>query len=517
MHDLACWRDRSSAPMLKLGTLLSLTMLAGCSAVGPDFVAPAAPGISSYTAQKLPKQTMATPGTKQGVAQTYKQETLERGTWWQSFNAPKLNNLIEQGLKASPTLAAAKAKLEQARQAYAAQSGSTELPQVNGNLGGQRKKNNNASIGQDGNENIYNFYNAGVTVSYNLDLFGGNRRTLESMAAQVDYQKYQLDAARLTLAGNIAVQAIVQASLNDQIATTRDIIKNQENQLKLVQARLNLGAATQSDVLTLQSQLDQTRATLPPLILKRDQANHLLATLIGESPSAFVPQFTLDDFSLPSELPVIVPSQWVAIRPDIQASTALLHQASAEYGVAIANLYPQINLSANLGSQGLTPARLFDANSVIWSLIAGLTQPVFNAGLEAGAKSAKAALAAAAANYQQTVLVGLRDTADALRATTIDADTLNAQTAAEHSALASLDLTEQQMKLGAVNALQLLTAQQQVALARLQTLSARSQRLSDTVTLFQAMGGGVPVTHQNQPQPETLSQNQTATPEKITP
>ncbi|OZB35245.1 MAG: RND transporter [Halothiobacillus sp. 15-55-196] len=475
--------------MLKLGTLLSLTMLTGCAAVGPDFVAPAAPDIPGYTAQAMPKSTKATNGIKQGEAQSLKQASFNQGDWWKAFNSPELNKLIEQGMAASPTLAAAEAKLEQARQTYVAQSGSTELPQVNGKLSGQKQKTNNSGFGQEGSGHVFGLYNAGVTVSYNLDLFGANRRALEALAAQTDYQKYQLDA--------------------------KNIISNQEEQLKLIRSRFDLGAATQSDVLTLQTQLDQTRATLPPLILKRDQSNHLLATLVGQPPSTAMPVFSLNDFTLPAELPVVVPSQWVASRPDIQASTALLHQASAQYGVAVSNLYPQINLSATLGSQGLTPASLFDANSIIWSLIAGLTQPIFNAGLESGAKAAKAALSAAAANYQQTVLNGLRNTADALRATTIDADTLNAQAAAEGSAQASLDLTQQQMKLGAVNAQQLLTAQQQVAQTRLLTLAARSQRLTDTVALFQAMGGGIPATTPNQPQ--TLSQNQTAKPEKNTP
>lgn len=517
MQDLACWRDRFSAPMLKLGTLLSLTMLAGCSAVGPDFVSPAAPDIPGYTAQTLPKNTQATTGIRQGEAQSFKRESLSQGAWWKAFNSNKLNKLIEQGMAASPTLAAAEAKLEQARQTYAAQSGSTEVPQVNGKLSGQKQKTNNSGIGQEGNGHVFGLYNASVTVSYNLDLFGANRRALEALAAQTDYQKFQLDAARLTLAGNIAVEAMTQAMLNDQITTTESIISNQEEQLKLVRSRLELGAATQSDVLTLQTQLDQTRATLPPLILKRDQSNNLLATLIGQPPSTVMPVFSLDDFTLPAELPVVVPSEWVASRPDIQASTALLHEASAQYGVAISNMYPQINLSATLGSQALTPARLFDANSVIWSLIAGLTQPLFDAGLKAGTNAAKAALSAAAANYQQTVLTGLRNTADVLRATTIDADTLNAQAAAERSAQASLDLTEQQMKLGAINAQQLLTAQQQVSQARLLTLAARTQRLTDSVALYQAMGGGVPVSNQNQPKTQTLSQIQTAKPEKNTP
>ncbi len=517
MHDLACWRDRFSAPMLKWGTLLSLSLLAGCSAVGPDFVAPAAPDIQKYTAQAVPKSTQSIVGTKQGEAQTFKIETLHQGAWWKAFNAPALNRLIEQGMTASPDLAAAEANLEQARQTYSAQSGSTELPQISGKLGGQKQKSNNTAIGQEGGGHVFGLYNAGITVSYNFDLFGGNRRTLEALAAQIDYQKYQLDAARLTLAGNIAIEAMTQAMLNDQIATTQSLIDSQEQQVKLTRARLSLGAATQSDVLTLQSQLDQTRATLPPLRLKRDQANHLLATLTGQPPSTEVHQFSLDDFALPDDLPMIEPSEWVAARPDIQASTALLHVASARYGVAISNLYPQINLSATLGSQALTPSGLFDASSVIWSLIGGLTQPIFNAGLKSAANAEKAALSAAAANYQQTVLTGLRNTADALRATTIDADTLKALVAAERSAQASLDMTEQQMKLGAVNSLQLLTAQQQVAQTRLLTLTARSQRLTDSVALYQAMGGGVPDTPQNQPETQHMTQNQSAKPETNTP
>lgn len=526
MSDLTSRHTRSAdsisgtivAWAVKSGALLSVSLLTGCAAVGPDFVRPSAPVISGYTTQSLPSKTAATTGIKQGGTQTYQTGAVQQGAWWQSFRSPSLNYLIEHGLKASPTLAAATAKLIQARQNYAAQAGSTEIPQVNGKLGAQRQRSNSTGIGTAGKNYVFDLYNAGVTVSYNLDLFGGNRRALEALAAQIDYQKYELEAARLTLAGNIAVQAMTQALLNDQISATKDIIANEQAQLKLARARLALGAATQSDVLTLQSQLDQTRATLPPLILKRDQTNHLLATLTGQPPDTKMPAFTLNDFTLPSELPVVVPSQWVKSRPDIQASTALMHAASAQYGVAISNMYPQINLSATLGSQALTPSSLFDASSIIWSLISGLTQPLFNAGLEAGEKSAKAALSAAAANYQQTVLAGLQNTADALRATTIDAQTLRAQVAAAQSAKASLNLTEQQMKIGAVDALQLLTAQKLAKQAQLSTLSARASRLTDSVALYQAMGGVVPVTTPDQSSSiQKISPTQSAKPEKNTP
>ncbi|OYY51636.1 MAG: outer membrane component of tripartite multidrug resistance system [Halothiobacillus sp. 28-55-5] len=215
----------------------------------------------------------------------------------------------------------------------------------------------------------------------------------------------------------------------------------------------------------------------------------MLATLTGQMPgAAHIPTFNLDALTLPSELPVVVPSAWVRARPDIQAASALLHVATAQYGVAVANLYPQINLSATLGSQGITPASLFNASSLIWSLIGGLTQPIFNGGLKAASEAASANVSASAANYQQVVLDGLRNVADTLQACYWDADTLSAQVAAEQSAKQSLSLVEQQLKLGSATSLQLLTAQQQVTQSRLLTLAARAQRLSDSVALYQAMG-----------------------------
>lgn len=467
----------------------ALLGLAGCAAVGPNFKAPAAPDSAPYTTHALPAETAATANVAQGGAQKFVQQAQPDSAWWAHLGSAELTALIEQGLAASPTLASAQAKLTQAEKTYAAQSGSTQLPQVNAKLGAQRQGINSANFGQSGGEKNFNLYNAGLTASYNLDLFGENRRTLEGLAAQTDYQRYQLQAARLTLAGTIATTAITQALLNAQINATESIIQNQSQQIDLINSRLKLGAATRSDVLSLQSQRDQTRANLPPLKLKRAQTDHLLATLTGQMPgAAHIPTFNLDALTLPSELPVVVPSAWVRARPDIQAASALLHVATAQYGVAVANLYPQINLSATLGSQGITPASLFNASSLIWSLIGGLTQPIFNGGLKAASEAASANVSASAANYQQVVLDGLRNVADTLQACYWDADTLSAQVAAEQSAKQSLSLVEQQLKLGSATSLQLLTAQQQVTQSRLLTLAARAQRLSDSVALYQAMG-----------------------------
>jgi NodT family efflux transporter outer membrane factor (OMF) lipoprotein len=486
LRKIGVVHHRAFVYALIYAALLGLT---GCAAVGPDFTAPSLPDSANYTTQALPAHTTATANVAQGAAQSFVVQTQPDSAWWAHLGSPALTALIEQGLSASPTLASAQAKLQQAEKTYAAQAGSTELPQLNAKLGAQRSGINSANFGQAGGEKNFNLFNTGLTASYNLDLFGENRRTLEALAAQTDYQRYQLQAARLTLAANIATAAITQALLNAQITATQSIIQNQGQQIDLLNARLKLGAATRSDVLILQSQRDQTRASLPPLQLKRAQTDHLLATLTGQMPGAAqIPTFNLDALSLPSELPVVVPSAWVRARPDIQAASALLHVATAQYGVAVANLYPQINLSATVGSQGITPASLFNASSLIWSLIGGLTQPIFNGGLKAASEAASANVSASAANYQQVVLDGLRNVADTLQACHLDADTLRAQVAAEQSAMQSLTLIEQQLKLGAATSLQLLTAQQQVTQSRLSTLAARAQRLSDSVALYSAMG-----------------------------
>jgi len=330
-----------------------------------------------------------------------------------------------------------------------------------------------------------------VTVSYNLDLFGGTRRLLESYAAQTDYQQYQLAGARLTLAANVVTTAMMQAQYSAQISASNAILAAQQQQLEIARQCLKLGAVARGDELALQTQVAQTRAAIPPLQNKLDQANHLLAMLAGQAPGALeVPQFVLTDFNLPAELPVLIPSELVRQRPDIQASEALLHAASAQYGVAIANVYPQIGLSANLGSQALAASSLFGAGSMIWGLAGQVAQPLFNAGLKAGARSAEAGFAAAAANYRQTVLQALRNVADVLQALDNDAKTLQAQAAADNAAQAALLLMQQQYQLGGASYLQLLSAQQQAEQTRINLIAAQTQRLTDSAALYQAMGGG---------------------------
>jgi NodT family efflux transporter outer membrane factor (OMF) lipoprotein len=471
--------------------MLAALSLAGCMTVGPDYMQPEPPVATGYTAQPLSGQTVATPSQALGGSQRFVTGQVVSAHWWENFGSPSLNALIEQALQASPTLIAAQATLRQAQQSYAASAGSSLYPQVNADLGAKRQRTNNSSFGQSGGEHIFNLYNAGVIVSYNFDLFGGNRRALEALAAQADYQRYQLEGARQTLAANIVTAAMAQAQYAAQIQATEAILAEQQAQVDIAHKRFELGAIARGDELSLVTQMEQIRASLPPLRNALQQTNHLLAVLAGQAPGAAkLPSFQLSDFTLPAEVPVLVPSELVRQRPDIQASEALLRSANAEYGVAISKLYPQINLSAALGASALTTSSLFGPGTQIWSLASQLAQPLFNGGLKAGANSAQAGLDAAAANYQETVLQGLRNVADSLRALDNGAQTLQAQAAANAAAEIAFNLIQEQYQLGGVSYLQLLIVQLQLQQTRVNLIAAQSQLLSNTAALYQAMGGG---------------------------
>lgn len=468
--------------------------LAGCAS-GPDLKPPAVPDVAGYTASSLPAQTVAAP-ISLGGTQRFVAGASVSAEWWRQFGSAKLDALVEAALRASPTLEAAEATLRQARQNYAAKAGTTQYPQANANLGAQRQGVNTAAAGLPGGERTYNLFNASVAVSYDLDLAGGNRRALEALAAQTEYQRHQLEAARLTLVGNLTTTAIAQAQLAGQIEASAAILAAQEEQLALTRKRLELGAASDRDVLALQTQVEQTRAGLPPLRLRLEQNQHLLVTLAGQPPGSaappqgVLPHFNLADFSLPGELPVSLPSELTRQRPDIQAAEALLAAASAQRGVAISRLYPRIALNANLGAQALTAASLFDGGSLVWGLASQLAQPLFNRGLRAEVSAAEAGFDAAAAHYRQTVLQALREVADVLRALDHDAQTLASLATADSTARESLRLTQTHYDLGAASYLELLIAQQQAQQTRISLVAAQASRLADTAALYQAMGGG---------------------------
>ena len=286
--------------------------------------------------------------------------------------------------------------------------------------------------------------------------------------------------------------ALTRARLAGQIDATVAILHAQDEQLRIANERVRLGHASPDEAFSLQAQVEEMRAGLPVLRKQLRQSEHLLAILVGRTPGkSNIPAFTLADFTLPSELPVVVPSELVRHRPDIQGAEALMHAANAEYGVAVAKLYPQINLSASLGSQALTTAALFGGSSLIWSLVGQLAQPLFAPGLPAEKRAALAAFDAAAANYQGVVLEALRNVADVLVAVEHDAQALASIAAADKAAQAFLIIVERQYQLGATGYLQVLIAQQQAHQTRINLVAAQAQRLTDSVSLYQALGGGV--------------------------
>ena len=465
-------------------------ILTAC-AVGPDFRSPAPPATEHYVQGAQPQTTVQAPGTA-GGAQTFTVDRDIPGDWWTLFQSGPLDEWVRTALRDSPTVEAAKATLRSARENYLAQLGALFLPGADGTFSRTRQKTPGAAFGapQFGSSE-YTLLSATVNVSYRLDLFGGSRRQIEALRAQTDYQRWELEAANLTLTANVVTTAIDIASLRAQIAAANEIIASQQDQLNIVQKQFSAGGASHSDVLTQSAQLAQTQATLPALEKALAQAQHRFAVLAGKTPDTETPVFDLEHLKLPEDLPVSVPAKLIRQRPDVQAAEASLHQASAQVGVATANLFPQINLSASLGSDALKWSQLFTAGTGAWSAGTALTQPLFHGGeLVHKRRAALADLDSAAAQYRQTVLAAMQDVADTLRALEADARNLRAQAAAEEAAANSLEITRKQFAAGGVSHVQLLIAERQYSESRQSRVLAEATRYADSAALYQALGGG---------------------------
>ncbi|HEV7612577.1 MAG TPA: efflux transporter outer membrane subunit [Steroidobacteraceae bacterium] len=472
--------------------LVAASLLTGC-AVGPNFKAPEAPHTAGFSppGQSAGETTaVALPG---GEAQRFVNGMDIPGQWWTLFQSPELNALIERALKNSPTLQAAQAALRQANEIAAAQRGSY-YPSVSGTLQSERHKASGAAFGVPGfpSSYYYNLQTASVNVSYTLDAFGGTRRQVEALRAQAEYQAFALEASYLTLTSNIVASAINEASLRAQVSATEDIAGSQQRQLDITQRRLTAGGASRADVLQLQATLQSTLATLPALRSQLAQERNQLAAYVGALPADYTQaQFTLDSLKLPQDLPVSLPSKFVEQRPDVREYSALLHQATAQVGVATANMLPQITITASYGQDSPTFANLFSASSNVYGLIGSLTQPIFRGGqLLHQRRAAVAAAQEAAANYQATVITAFQNVSNTLYALQADADALAAQLTAERTAADSLALVQVQYKSGAASYVQVLTAQQSYQNSAVALVKARAQRFADTAALFQALGGG---------------------------
>jgi NodT family efflux transporter outer membrane factor (OMF) lipoprotein len=472
-------------------TLLSVALAVCCAgcAVGPDYQRPALPTPTQYTREPAD----ATLGSGTARPQALATDGAIAQTWWRVFGSDALNDRVQLALAHNPDLDAAVAALRQAQENVAAQR-ATYFPSAQLNYTPSRQRDAVGTLAPTlaSNATYYTLHTAQLNIAYAPDVFGLNRRTIESLQAQADNQQFQLEAARLTLASNVVNAAIQEASLRAQIEATVAVISAETHALAILHDQARLGYASGLDLAAQESALAQARQALPGLQKQLQQNRDLLAVLCGQSPDqGGAPEFDLEHLTLPLTLPLKLPSQLVQQRPDVRAAEANVHAASAQVGVALANRLPQFALSASYGGSSTSFTRMFTDDNVFWVLAGSVTQSVFDFGaLRHRQRAAEAALQQSAAQYRSVVLAAFQNVADTLYAIDSDARALAAADDAERAAERTLDLTQKQQQLGYVNALTLINAQQAFQQARITRIQAQAARLSDTAALIQALGGG---------------------------
>jgi NodT family efflux transporter outer membrane factor (OMF) lipoprotein len=476
---------------LAVGALIA--SLTAC-AVGPNFKRPPAPTSPGYGSAPVQGQTSSAEGPG-GNVQRFVVGMDIPNQWWTLFQSPKLNHLIEQALKGNPNVGAAQAALRQAHELYSAQW-TSYFPTVQGNFSADRSKNAVGTIANPTNlpqtNPYYNLYTAQLSISYLPDVFGATRRQVEIARAQADSNRFQLEAIYLTLSSNVAVTAVQEASIRGQITATERLLELQHQLTDKVQRQRALGTANDLDVLAQESLEAQTAQTLPPLQKQLGQTRDALTALLGRLPADEPPEtFRLDELTLPTDLPVSLPSKLIEQRPDVRQAEENMHAASAAVGVSIANLLPQFSINADVGSSALTLQKLFSPYTGFWDIGASLTETLFDAGaLLHRKRAADAALDQAAAQYRAAVILACQNVADTLRALKSDADALRASAETERAAKATFDLVQRQRGLGTISVLAVLNAEQAYRQAELTWIVAQANRYADTAGLFQSLGGG---------------------------
>jgi NodT family efflux transporter outer membrane factor (OMF) lipoprotein len=477
--------------MRRVASVCVAALLAAC--VGPNFKRPAPPQVERYTSGELPKETASAPGAV-GAAQRFLAEAEVPRNWWTLFGSTELDALVAEALRANPEVLSAQAALRQAMENTAAQRGSY-FPLVQGSFDATRNRDPTGVLQPNlaSGATVYNLFTPQVTVSYVPDIFGANRRQVESLAAQADAQRYQLDATYLTLTANVVTAAIQDAALRAEIAATKRVIALEQESVDVLKRELELGAIAEADVYALEAALAQFEATLPPLNRQLEITRDQLAVLTGRLPADYTPlALELDELTLPQDLPLGLPSQLVVRRPDVRAAEAQLHAATANVGVAIANLLPQFTITGNVGSTASLMSELFKAGTGFWSIGANATQTLLDGGTAYHhVKAADAALDQAGAEYKSAVLTAFQNVADSLHALDTDADALNAASRAESAAQKSLGVARHQLELGSVSYVSLLIGEQTYQQAVISAIQARASRLEDTAALFQALGGSI--------------------------
>jgi NodT family efflux transporter outer membrane factor (OMF) lipoprotein len=454
-------------------------------------MAPPAPDVSGYTPKPLPAQTVAA-GDAAGGPQRFVIGRDLPGDWWRLFGSPELKSLVERAVQNNPDLAAAQAALRVAQANMTAGAGAF-LPSVDGNFGASRQKTGIASttaVNQD--TPTYNLFTTQVQVSYTPDVFGGTRRSVESLQAQRDNQRFQLEATYLTLTSNVVVAAVQEASLRGQIDATHKLIKIETDVLHVLRAQLSAGVISEAEISTQEATLAQTEQALPPLEQQLAQQRHLLSALTGGLPNQDpVETFALARLHLPRELPVSLPSKLVEQRPDVRAAEENMHSASALVGVAVANRLPNVSLTASYGVNSLSIDQLLGPGSSIWSLGGTALMPIFHGGtLLEKELAARETFDQAASQYRSAVITAFRNVADSLTALQNDAVAVQKSVGFEKAAAKTLNITRRRLQIGELNYVELLNAQQIYQRALITSVIAQSNRLADTAALFQALGGG---------------------------
>jgi NodT family efflux transporter outer membrane factor (OMF) lipoprotein len=483
--------NSSPTRALALVAALAGVLMAGC-AVGPDFKRQAPPADGDYTGQP-PATTETSTNITGGEAQRFTSGSDIAGDWWTLFHSKPLNDLIELALTNNPDLKAAQAALSVAHESVLAQRGGY-FPSVAGSFSASRHQDPSGTLAPvpSSNAYLYNLFTPQVSVSYSPDVFGLNRRSMESLKAQEQGVRFQMIATYTTLTANVVVTAIQEGAVQAQIAATRQLIDLNSNMVQILQYQFAKGYASRLDVVAQESQLAQVTATLPPLRKQSAQLRDLLAVLAGQFPNRSpAEKFELLSLQLPADLPVSLPSQLVAQRPDVLQAEANLHAASAQIGIATANRLPNIALTADAGSTALAFDKLFTSGTGFWGLGAAATAPLFQGGtLLHQERAAKAAYVQAAEEYRSTVLTAFQNVADTLTALEQDAEGLKEAAAAADDAQITLDLSQRQWQDGYISYLALLSAEQAYQQARINLVQAQANRYADTAALFQALGGG---------------------------
>jgi NodT family efflux transporter outer membrane factor (OMF) lipoprotein len=469
--------------------LLLLVALTGCAA-GTRFHEPKLPKGATYILPS-PSPRPFIPGGATRDDQKLDFGGNLPGQWWQLFRSPELSALVRAALKQNPGLKSAQAALNQSQELFFA-SESNLLPKIDGGTQAQREKINAASLGLPNVRPTFSVVTGALSTSYAPDVWGGIRREIQLSGAQVDYQRFELEETYLSLTSKVVDAAISIAATRAQIAITQKVITDETNELAIIRHQFLIGGASRLDVLQQDTSLAIARAKLPPLIKQLTQSRNQLAALTGVYPNNITnADFSLKTLHLPVRLPISLPSKLIVQRPDVRAAQALLHAACAKLGIAVANQLPQLTISASLGNTADGFTNLFSSVTGVWTIMGGISQTLFDAGaLQDKKRAASDDVRKASEQYRSIVIAAFQKTSDALRAVQIDASTFHAQRDAEKKAAQGYSLSKERFLAGAINYLTLLTTDRTWQNTKLALTKDRATRLSDTVALFQALGGG---------------------------